>query len=243
MLRNNFWASELLNRFPEVSHGFVSAPLSFNLSLNFKNMMSAILFYRFTKIPFRNWVFAEQIHGDSFHYIDDKKNLIFPKIVHKTDALLTSEKGRIIVMFFADCFPIYVYSPKIPLVGLIHSGWRGALKRLPFKVLQEILTRYDLHPNEIYLAVGPGIQNCCFQVKEDFIEKLSEEDKKYLEERENSFYFDLPSFITSQFWDLNIPKENVDLSGICTKCNLNFYSYRRDKTKDRNIGFIYIRRG
>lgn len=242
MLRIGYWSSQLLNNFSEVSHGFVSDPLSFNLSVNLRNIKASFYLYKHSKIFFRNWVIAKQIHSDNFSYIKKDKNFFMPKIIKNTDALLTSEEKRMIIMFFADCFPIYIFVPKIPLVGLIHVGWKGAVKNLPLKVLEELFSIYNLSSNEIFLAIGPGIQKCCFQVGEDFIKYLDDQNIKFLEKKDDNFFFDLLGFILHQVLKFNIPKKNLEFSQICTKCNSNFYSFRRDKTKKRNIGFIYLKR-
>ncbi|MCX7846081.1 MAG: polyphenol oxidase family protein [Dictyoglomaceae bacterium] len=241
MLRIGYWSSQILNSFPNVSHGFVSDPFSFNLSMDFRNIKSSFYLYKHTKIIFKNWVIAKQVHSDNFNYIKNDKNLFIPRIIKNTDALLTSEEKRMIIMFFADCFPVYIFIPKIPLVGLIHVGWRGAIKRLPFKILKDLFNNYKLSPNEIFLAIGPGIQKCCFQVSNTFIEYLDQKSKKYLDKNNDNYHFDLLNFILSQILKFDIPKENFEFSQICTKCNLNFYSFRRDKTKKRNIGFIYLK--
>ncbi len=241
MLRCGYWTSKILNDFPEISHGFVSGPFSFDFSINLKNLKAIYYLYRHTNIYFKDWVIAGQVHGDNFSYVEKDKNIFLPKIMKKIDALLTSEKRRMIVMFFADCFPVYIFIPKIPLVGLIHVGWRGAIKKLPLKILKEIFNTYKISPDEIFLAVGPGIQRCCFQVDNNFIEYLDNQSLNYLEKRKENFYFDIMRFIISQILVFDIPDENLEYSQICTKCNLNFHSFRRDKTRKRNIGFIYIK--
>jgi len=70
--------------------------------------------------------------------VGKEKNKFFPEIAYKTDALLTQERKRPLIMFFADCMPIYIYVPKIRLVGLVHSGWRGSIRDFPLKVIRFI---------------------------------------------------------------------------------------------------------
>ncbi len=241
MQRSGYWRAKILSNFPEISHGFVSDPFSFDPSINLKNLKAFYNLYKLTNISFKDWVIAGQVHGDNFSYVEKDRNLFMPKIIKNIDALLTSEKRRMIVMFFADCFPVYIFIPKIPLIGLIHVGWRGAIKMLPLKILKEIFNTYKISPNEIFLAVGPGIQRCCFQVDNNFVEYLDEQSLDYLEKRKENFYFDIKRFIISQISVFGISEKNLEYSEICTKCNLDFYSFRRDKTRKRNVGFIYIK--
>jgi|YelNatPaOPRAMG01_1025707.scaffolds.fasta_scaffold00025_110 YfiH family protein len=240
-MRKGFWSSNILNRFYNISHGFLSNPYSFNLSFNIKNIISAIKLYNYTKISFRNWVLTKQIHSDEFYFVKEDKKLFFPQIVSNIDSVITLERKRVLIMFFADCFPIFIYSPKIPLVGIIHAGWRGVFKKFPFKVVKNLLDTFNILSKDIYLAIGPGIQKCCFEVSYEFVINLHEDDKKFLILKGQRFYYDLQENILSQLLALDIPRENIDIAKICTKCNPNFYSYRRDKTSERNIGFIYLK--
>jgi copper oxidase (laccase) domain-containing protein len=74
-------------------------------------------------------------------------------------------------------------------------------------------------------------------VGEDFVVSLSEEDKVFLFKTDGRRHFDLPSKIRADLLTLGI-KEIVS-SGSCTFKDLNFYSYRRDKTQKRMLSFIF----
>jgi len=91
------------------------------------------------------------------------------------------------------------------------------------------------------LSVGPSIHACCFEVKEDFINQLPREYSNFIIKRENKTFYDLIELVKYQFGKEEIPNSNIEISDICTFCNSKFYSFRRDKTLNRNLGYIFIR--
>jgi len=235
------WRSRLLNNFPEISHGFVSYPFSFPFKISFRYLPNYFSFFYLIRMHPKNLVFADQVHGDGIYLVGKEKNKFFPKIAYKTDALLTQERKRTLIMFFADCMPIYIYIPKIRLVGLVHSGWRGSIRDFPLKVIRFIKNSYNVESREIFVSVGPSIHACCFEVKEDFINQLPREYSNFIIKRENKTFYDLTALVKYQFGKEEIPNSNIEISDICTFCNSKFYSFRRDKTLNRNLGYIFIR--
>uniref|UniRef100_A0A7C3MKN9 Laccase domain-containing protein n=1 Tax=Dictyoglomus thermophilum TaxID=14 RepID=A0A7C3MKN9_DICTH len=235
------WQSKLLNKFHEISHGFVSDPYSFPFYFSLKHIPSYIRFLSLIKIFPNRWVVAEQVHGDNIYVSKISNVSFFPKIANKTDIILTQERRHPLIMFFADCIPIFVYIPKIRLIGLAHSGWRGTIKKLPQKLIYELKNRYNISSEDIFIGVGPSIHSCCFEVKEDFISQLPKEYRKYLIYEKEKVKYDLIALLLQQLEEEKIPKENVDISDICTYCNNAYYSYRRNKTSERNIAYIFLK--
>ena len=43
---------------------------------------------------------------------------------------ITNQKGVTLGLRFADCTPIFFYDPVKKVVGNIHSGWRGTVKKI-----------------------------------------------------------------------------------------------------------------
>jgi len=58
----------------------------------------------------KNWVFADQVHGDGIYLVGKEKNKFFPEIAYKTDALLTQERKRPLIMFLQIvCLFIFMF--------------------------------------------------------------------------------------------------------------------------------------
>ncbi|MFN3699830.1 MAG: laccase domain-containing protein, partial [Dictyoglomus sp.] len=138
------WRSTLLNTFKEISHGFVSKPFSFPFMFKLTYLPSYVSFFSLVKVPPNKWVIADQVHGTSIYIVGKEKNKIWPLIAYKTDALITQERKRPLIMFFADCIPIFIYVPRLKVVGIIHSGWRGTIRDFPLKALTFLISNYNL---------------------------------------------------------------------------------------------------
>lgn len=128
----------------------------------------------------------------------------------------------------ADCMPIVIEGEKG--VVFLHAGWRG--------LADGILKRPEIAMIAPLRAfIGPSIHVCCFEVTPDFKENFK--DSAFFKEAEGKLFFDLgleaKKILLDQF-----PTLLVSIAPICTCCHLDFHSYRRDKTKNRNWN-LYIK--
>ena len=66
-----------------------------------------------------------------------------------------------------DCFPILLVDTKKKAVGAFHAGWRGTVKRIVEKGVGIMRLEFGSRPEDIHAAIGPGIQQCSFEVGEE----------------------------------------------------------------------------
>jgi YfiH family protein len=125
-----------------------------------------------------------QIHSDVIHCIDaaPATNGEAPR----GDALITRERGVLLVVQTADCVPILLADPKNRAVAAIHSGWRGTLRRIAEKTLGRMQMDFGTRPEDVIAAVGPGIGRCCYEVGSEVAKDF---DSQFPEARE---WFDGP---------------------------------------------------
>ena len=134
----------------------------------------------------------------------------------------------------ADCLPIYFINNVSKTLGLLHAGWRGLSFGIIKKYLDKIAVEVGSHLNT-YALIGPSIQSCCFQVKDDVINHF--DSKFYSKINDNHYQVDLQKWAMSQILDSNIKVENVFIIKNCTYCNKSkYHSYRRD---GKNAGRMY----
>lgn len=82
------------------------------------------------------------------------------------DGLVTDTPGVTLVIFAADCVPVYFVDPEHKAIGLAHAGWRGAVAGMP-KVMAERMGReFGSDPGKLITAIGPSICKDCFEVDE-----------------------------------------------------------------------------
>jgi copper oxidase (laccase) domain-containing protein len=98
--------------------------------------------------------------------------------------------------------------------------------------------------SDIFAAVGPGLQEECFEVRQDVYQLFS---KKYLRRHQeiDKRYLNLRYFIKDQILESGIPEAQLELNEMCTKCRADlFYSYRRDgQMSGRMMGMIGVTAG
>jgi YfiH family protein len=171
------------------------------------------------------------------------ENIHTPGIIKETDALITSHYGLFLGVQTADCLPLFIYAPKSHTVAVIHAGWRGVVQNIVPKTINIILSKTGSDPSDLYVAIGPGLQKECFEVRSDVF-KLFPENVLSVHPDSDKRYLDLSVFIVQQLLSFNIQNEQIFRIKDCTKCNQErYYSYRRDGEKSgRMMGIIGLQK-
>ncbi|KKS98575.1 MAG: hypothetical protein UV73_C0001G0096 [Candidatus Gottesmanbacteria bacterium GW2011_GWA2_43_14] len=175
-----------------------------------------------------------QIHSGNISVASRKK------YYEGCDGIIASE-GRSLIIRTADCLPLLFFSTGKKLIGAVHAGWRG----LSAGILQNAVRKLkDLGADvsELQVAIGPHIRRCCYQVGSELIENFTRKipGVKFFEERHQSFYLDLSVVAQRQLSDAGLSAGNMEDTAICTSCNPEYASFRRDKTLLRNFSIIQL---
>ncbi|MFW5873164.1 MAG: peptidoglycan editing factor PgeF [Bacillota bacterium] len=192
---------------------------------------------------------TNQIHSSIiYHWQDIKSNIT--DLTIKADGVISTDVNAVIRTVHADCLPIYFIDIKKDVFALIHSGWRGTLKKLASKTLKEMIRYYKLNPENIKVVIGPGIDQNNYQVGSEVF--LSFKNKwninlNFFESEKNSkkYRFDLKEANRSLLIDSGLPAENIYVSKLSTfNSEKLFESYRRDgESAGRMFAYIYKVRG
>ena len=95
--------------------------------------------------------------------------------------------------------------------------------------------KFNVNPEEVIAAIGPGIGKCCFETDYDVASKFA--DKYVLKKNSEKFLIDLVSVIKDNLLEIGLREENIIISGRCTICESDkFYSYRVQKDKTGRMG-------
>lgn len=180
-----------------------------------------------------NLVFSKQVHGDKIIIVTNENRA---KILgNEADAIITKESNIPIVIFTADCVPIFLVDREKKVIAAIHAGWKGTAIKIAQKVVKSMSEFFDSKPSQIIAAIGPSIGPCCYEVKQELGDIFS------LKKKNEKFYIDLKEENKKQLIEAGVLEENIYESLICTQCNNNFYSYRRDGAMTgRQINIIQI---
>jgi YfiH family protein len=108
-----------------------------------------------------------QVHSDLIHVVRSRQP---DRLVG--DGLVTDLRGVALGILTADCFPVLLVDTKKKAVGAFHAGWRGTVKRIVEKGVGIMRLEFGSRPEDMHAAIGPGIQNCSFEVGEEVEEQF-----------------------------------------------------------------------
>ncbi len=162
----------------------------------------------------------------------------------QADAATTDVPGRLLVVSVADCLPLLFFDPVAEAVGAAHCGWRGTLAGLAGKVVARMTERYGSRPEDVRVAIGPGIQGPCYQVGDEVVAAFREAgfpSDVAVPDEAGRHRLDL---VAANRWVLGgagVPSESIWSSGVCTHCQPRLFSHRRDAGRTgRHWAFIAL---
>lgn len=134
----------------------------------------------------------------------------------------------------ADCVPLIVWDEQANIIGLSHCGWRGVAAGLPAKTVQAMK---NAGARGILSAwTGPHIQAESFEVQQD----VAGQFPGCVCTRGGKLFVDLNRAIAMQLTAQGLAKQNIEFCPHCTYDEAdNFFSFRRDHTKDALLTFVY----
>lgn len=212
-----------------------------NVLINYKIIADAI------DIDFEKMVLSNQIHDNKIKIVDIEdigKGLIKESDITGYDGLSTNKPGIPLVTFYADCVPVLFLDPVKKAITAVHSGWKSTVKNIACEALLLMKESYGSKPQDLQVAIGPSICKDCFEVGEEvyneFINKF-EWCEQFIEFKAGKYYIDLQRIIKRVLTDEGVPKQNINVSNVCTRCNNDmFFSYRGDNRKTGSLAAIMM---
>lgn len=171
-------------------------------------------------------VYLRQVHSDRVHVLDcesipKKKN--DPDMILTGDAVVTDMPEKNLVIQVADCQSVLLYDPARHVAANVHSGWRGSVQNVIGKTVTVMKQRFKSNPKDIVSGIGPSLGPCCAE----FVNYRTEIPETFWKYKMSENYFDFWSMSRDQMRSEGILNENIETSGICTKCRSDlFFSYR-----------------
>lgn len=163
------------------------------------------------------------------------------------DGLLTDQPGIALMTFHADCTPIYFYDPIKKVIGMAHAGWRGTLYYMAGAMVERMALEFGSNPADLMAVIGPSLGQCCFEVDSDVAEQFLSANSAYEEyvgeKWAGKYHIDLWGITKYQLLERGLKTENIEFSGVCTKCRQDlFFSHRGQKGESgRMVGIIMMK--
>jgi len=162
------------------------------------------------------------------------------------DALWTKDHGTGVGVRTADCVPVLVAIPAVPVCAAVHVGWRGLAAGLPGETVRTLRRRFgDAALRGLLAAAGPSARGCCYEIGEEVADRLRPlpggERHLSRRSRDGKWTADLAALALEGVAAEGVPGGNLEVTGPCTICSPAFHSYRREKSlTGRQLSFIYI---
>ncbi|MGC2698383.1 MAG: peptidoglycan editing factor PgeF [Candidatus Angelobacter sp.] len=198
-------------------------------------------------------IMLRQIHSDVIHVVRSHQ----PGAL-VGDGLVTNLSGLSLGILTADCFPVLLVDTRNHAIGAFHCGWRPTVKRIVEKGLGIMRHEFGTRTGDVHAAIGPGIQNCCYEVGEelkeefasqfpyanDLFHSVQESDsvrEKYpmlfMNQRAPGhgdpcikLHLNLREANRRQVVAMGVPEKNISAIGDCTSCDTRkFFSYRAER--------------
>lgn len=186
------------------------------MTLIYQKKLHSGLFELWTQKPNFNFNHVTQVHG-----IDIVSSLTLPC---EADGIVSSweEFTTPIAIKTADCMPVVIEGKNG--VIFLHAGWRGLASGILSQAAVEMIS-----PEFVF--IGPSIHSCCFEVSNDFKDNFKA--STFFTDKGGKTYFDLQKeaehILTTKYRGIS-----VEIAPECTCCDHRFFSYRRNKTTERN---------
>ena len=182
--------------------------------------------------PNMNFIVANQTHSDNIKVIKEaNKTWLSNRAEHAIedcDALITNQKNIMLTILTADCVPILLFDPKQKVVSAIHAGWKGTEQQIVFKTVEKMKELFNSNPNDIIAGIAPSIGKCCYEVDWNVAQHFNDVKDAY-DEKDKKYMLDLPHINKIQLLQAGLKEENIELSNICTACEVDdYFSYRKE---------------
>ena len=169
------------------------------------------------------------------------------------DGLITNEKNLLLCTVEADCVPVYLLDTEKKVIGMVHSGWKGTVKRISEVAINLMVEKFGCNPANILSGLGPHICKNCYEVGQDVYDEFAlggfkelnrifyrKNDKK----SEQKYLLNLEEAVKLTVMECGVPERNISSSGYCTLHSevtledeqgksgetIRFCSYRRTKS-------------
>ncbi len=174
----------------------------------------------------RTLISSKQVHGDQIAIVED---MATDQELEGYDALITSQPGIALLIQQADCQAVLLYDPKHKVVANIHCGWKGSVSNIIAKTVQRMGDEFHSDPSQIIAAISPSLGPCCAE----FINYKQELPESFhpFEVAEN--HFDFLAISIMQLKESGVQPKLIETADICTRCDEDWFSYRRNRQTGR----------
>ena len=180
-----------------------------------------------------HFVGVRQVHSDKIHVVTQCKSQGWSALSDtvEADALVTNLPGVVLTILTADCVPILLYDSVAGAIGAVHAGWKGTQAEILPKTIAKMQEKYGSKPQDILIAIGPAIGQCCYEVGEEVARHFADYVGAVIVGKvAGKYQLDLKRVNQLQALENGIITESIEVTPLCTSCAKDrFFSYRAEQ--------------
>ena len=191
------------------------------------------------ELPFETMFDVWQVHGREVVCAEVPRPLEDEH--QKADVILTDKVGITLVMRFADCVPIFLFDPTRNVIGIVHAGWQGTVKKAVLAAVEAMVANYHSNPQDILAGIGPSIGVDHYEIGPEVVSAA----KQAFGEKVNDLLVYDKSQTNFNLWKANklLLQESgvneIEVAGLCTACQTDdWYSHRAEKGRTGRFGAL-----
>lgn len=173
-----------------------------------------------------------QTHTDKIAYCDGENgnDFVYGRNFPETDGLVTDKKNLALLLKFADCTPIVLYDKKKEVLSIVHSGWRGAKKKILAKAIDKMQKDFGSDPKDIIAYIGPSIDIKNYEVGDEVYEEFKNFKNRdfFFKKMGEKWHLSMTKVNKEILLESGINKKNIDICQESTYNNLDLHSARRE---------------
>jgi polyphenol oxidase len=124
-------------------------------------VMSRWRAFREAEVGFHGVVLGNQVHQARVAWHEEAEGWLQ---IEGVDGHATRRPGLLLTVTVADCIPVYLVDPARGVVGLLHSGWRGAAAGILARGIATMVEVGGSAVSDIVMHCGVGICGSCYEV-------------------------------------------------------------------------------
>lgn len=164
-----------------------------------------------------SWHRLRQVHGDRIVAAGAENE-------PEADGQWTQEPGHVLVVGVADCVPVFLWDAGGRRMALVHAGWRGTALGVVARAV-ESLRRAGSIPADLWMAMGPSIGPCCYEVGGEVADRFP---AAAVHRDGEQSHLDLRQANRLVARSAGVAAERILADPPCTACSSElFYSHRR----------------
>lgn len=148
----------------------------------------------------------------------------------RVDGLMTQRAGIALGILTADCAPVLLADPAVPLVAAAHAGWRGALGGV-LEATLEVMEAAGAVRGRVVAGIGPCIGPASYEIGPEFSAAFLAKDGANARffapaPRPGHALFDLGAYVEAKLRALGVGTVARTGGDTCAEPE-RFFSYRR----------------